>query len=70
MLINLYNGKGTEEYRDNYAHVVTLLDERAKQYLINMNITSKRNSPIGSASLQEFFEAKIESIVGTVRDKL
>ena len=70
MLINLYNGKGTEEYRDNYAHVVTLLDERAKQYLINMNITGKRNSPIGSASLQEFFEAKIESIVGTVRDKL
>ena len=31
MLINLYNGKGTDEYRDNYAHVVTLLEEQAKR---------------------------------------
>ena len=30
MLINLYNGKGWEEYRDNYAHVVTILDEQKK----------------------------------------
>ena len=30
MLINLYNGKGTEEYRDHYAQVVIILDEQKK----------------------------------------
>jgi len=30
MLINLYNGKATDEYRDHYAQVVTILDEQKK----------------------------------------
>jgi len=28
MLINLYNGKDTEEYRDHYAQVVTILEDQ------------------------------------------
>jgi len=30
MLINLYNGKGNEEFREHYAHVVTILDDQKK----------------------------------------
>ena len=64
MLINLYNGKGTEEYRENYAHVVTTLDEQRRHDL-------NQDQPyININQLQNLFENKIESIVGTVRDKL
>ena len=30
MLINLYNGKGTDEYKDHYATVVSILDEQKR----------------------------------------
>ena len=30
MLINLYNGKPTDEYRDHYAQVATILDDQKK----------------------------------------
>lgn len=30
MLINLYNGKGTEEFRDHYATVVSIIDEQRR----------------------------------------
>ena len=65
MLINLYNGKGTEEYRDHYAHVVTILDEQKQ--LQEMN---HEQATITINSLQNLFTNKIENIVGTVRDKL
>ena len=35
MLINLYNGKGTEEYREHYATVVSIIDEQRR--IIQMN---------------------------------
>ena len=65
MLINLYNGKGTEEYRDHYAQVVTILDEQKKIQAMNRETPS-----ITISSLQQLFQTKIENIVGTVRDKL
>lgn len=61
MLINLYNGKGTEEYRDYYAHVASIILEQ-KRYCDQTNVTIEY--------LQNVFKRKIESIVGTVRDKL
>ena len=66
MLINLYNGKGTEEYRDHYAQVVIILDEQKKIQ------EKQRDLPpsITINSLHQLFSNKIENIVGTVRDKL
>ena len=66
MLINLYNGKGTEEYRENYAHVVTTLDEQCRNDPLNNN----KDSQIDIRQLEQLFKNKIENIVGTVRDKL
>ena len=66
MLINLYNGKGTGEYRDHYAQVVIILDEQKK---IQERQTGSM-STITINSLQQLFRTKIENIVGTVRDKL
>jgi nitrogen-specific signal transduction histidine kinase len=65
MLINLYNGKNTEEYRDHYAQVVTILDDQKRIQEANRETPS-----ITISSLQQLFQTKIESIVGTVRDKL
>jgi len=65
MLINLYNGKPTEDYRDHYAQVVTILDEQKKIQEMNRETPS-----ININSLQNLYQTKIESIVGTVRDKL
>lgn len=65
MLINLYNGKATDEYRDHYAQVVTILDEQKKIQELNNEKPS-----ITISSLQQLFQTKIENIVGTVRDKL
>ena len=66
MLINLYNGKGTGEYRDHYAQVVIILDEQKKI----QERQSGSMSTITINSLQQLFRTKIENIVGTVRDKL
>jgi len=30
MLINLYNGKSTDEYKDHYAAVVSIIDEQKR----------------------------------------
>lgn len=65
MLINLYNGKGTEEYREHYATVVSIIDEQRR--IIQMNGEAEG---INAEFLQKLFMGKIESIVGTVKDKL
>ena len=72
MLINLYNGKGTEEYREHYAQVVTILDEQRKlhEQQRKMSDSTREKSSINIESLQSLFQNKIENIVGTVRDKL
>jgi len=72
MLINLYNGKGTEEYRENYSHVVTTLEDQARRAGLTTDSVNgtQTNSYISISQLQNLFESKIESIVGTVRDKL
>ena len=66
MLINLYNGKPTDEYRDHYAQVATILDDQKKIQEQNR----QENPSITIATLQQLFSTKIENIVGTVRDKL
>jgi len=65
MLINLYNGKPTEEFRSHYAQVATILHDQ-KRLQENQN----GKSVITLSWLQKLFESKIENIVGTVRDKL
>ena len=65
MLINLYNGKGWEEYRDNYAHVVTILDEQKKY-----PEEHRHQGTVTIGWLTQLFTAKIENIVSTVREKL
>ena len=54
MLINLYNGKGYEEYRENYAHVVTMLDEQKK-----LQESSHDQNIINIDDLQKLFKNKI-----------
>jgi len=51
MLINLYNGKATEEYRDHYAQVVTILDEQKKIQEQN----NEKPPSITISSLQQLF---------------
>jgi hypothetical protein len=65
MLINLYNGKPTDDYRDHYATVVSIIDEQKR--LIAMN---NETEGINAEFLQKLFNTKIDSIVGTVKDKL
>ena len=64
MLINLYNGKGTDEYKDHYATVVSILDEQ-KRYSATTG-----DKEMDDQTLARLFQQKIESIVGTVKDKL
>ena len=64
MLINLYNGKGTEEYREHYANVASIIDDQKKYH------ANAENEGINAKWLQTLFNGKIESIVGTVKDKL
>ena len=73
MLINLYNGKGTEEYRENYSNVVTILEDQARRAGLTTDASHNGSQPgnyISISQLQNLFENKIDSIVGTVRDKL
>ena len=63
MLINLYNGKNVDEYKDHYATVVQILDQQ--------KMTKKQNDKeMDADELAKLFQSKIESIVGTVKDKL
>lgn len=63
MLINLYNGKNVDEYKDHYATVVQILEQQ--------KMTKKQNDKeMDADELAKLFQSKIESIVGTVKDKL
>ena len=63
MLINLYNGKNVDEYKDHYATVVQILDQQ--------KMTRKQSDKeMDAEELAKLFQSKIESIVGTVKDKL
>jgi len=64
MLINLYNGKSTDEYKDHYATVVSIIDEQKR---ISQQTGEKE---MDADTLARLFQQKIESIVGTVKDKL
>ena len=63
MLINLYNGKNVDEYKDHYAHVVQMLEQQK-------NARKQNDKEMDAEELAKLFESKIESIVGTVKDKL
>jgi hypothetical protein len=61
MLIFLYNGKPTSEFRENYSNVVQMLEQRKRTQV---------NQEINCDTLVQTFYQRIEGIVGTVRDKL
>ena len=50
MLINLYNGKGTEEYRENYSNVVTILEDQARRAGLAMDPTNGSNPPVSAGN--------------------
>lgn len=63
MIIFLYNGKPTKEFAENYATVAQLLDHK-RRTMVNGEIE------INTDTILQIFYARIENIVGTVKDKL
>ena len=64
MLINLYNGKPTVEFQDHYATIAQIIETQKRLQQQN------KGPEITSDALFELFCQKIDSIVGTVKDKL
>ena len=63
MLINLYNGKNVDEYKEHYAQVVQILEQQK-------NSKRQNDKELDAEELVKLFQSKIESIVGTVKEKL
>ena len=63
MLINLYNGKNVDEYKEHYAQVVQILEQQK-------NSKRQNDKELDAEELAKLFQSKIESIVGTVKEKL
>lgn len=64
MLINLYNGKPVEDFHEHYANVAHYFE-----ILINLE-RSVFGRELQADDVLDQFNKKIDSIVGTVRDKL
>lgn len=67
MLIHLYNGKPTSDFKGHYATIAQLLDTCKR---LQQPISRQAGANLATECLFELFCEQIESIVGTVKDKL